>query len=490
MLESLTDKFSGVFRSLSGRGRISEENIRESMREVRTALLEADVNFKVVKEFTDKVVEKAIGQEVIRSLQPGQLMVKIVYDELVELLGPVDTRIYFVQPPPTVIMMCGLQGSGKTTTCGKLAKFLLAKGHHPLLAAADLQRPAAVEQLRVLGEQVGVPVYTDPNKVAPHGEVAKGAAVAVCRAAIAQARTTGRDIVILDTAGRLHIDDELMGELRDINTQLKPHQIYLVLDAMSGQDAVNSAKAFNEQLEIDGLILTKFDSDTRGGALLSAKMVTGKPVKFLGVGEKLDRLEEFRPEGMAQRILGMGDIVGLVTEAMEKFDQDETARLQAKMEKGEFTLDDFMAQMSQVKKLGPMGKVMGMIPGMSEMTRQMNMNESDVEGQMGRMRAIYDSMSKKERAKPDMLDGQRRRRVARGAGVELNEVSQFIKQFEMTRDMMRAVGGMGMMGKMKLMKHLMKGDLSGLGMPGGPMIKTKKSGFMEKKDRNKKKKKR
>ncbi len=490
MLESLTDKFSGVFRSLSGRGRVSEENIRESMREVRTALLEADVNFQVVKEFTDKVVEKAIGQQVIRSLQPGQLMVKIVYDELVALLGPVDTRIYLVQPPPTVIMMCGLQGSGKTTTCGKLARFLLAKGHHPLLAAADLQRPAAVEQLRVLGEQVGVPVYTDAKKVAPHGEVAKGAAVAVCRAAIGQAHTTGRDIVILDTAGRLHIDDELMGELREINTQLAPHQIYLVLDAMSGQDAVNSAKAFNEQLEIDGLILTKFDSDTRGGALLSAKMVTGKPVKFLGVGEKLDRLEEFRPEGMAQRILGMGDVVGLVTEAMEKFDQEETARLQAKMEKGEFTLDDFMAQMGQVKKLGPMGKVMGMIPGMSEMTRQMNMSESDVEGQMGRMRAIYDSMSRKERAKPEILDGQRRRRVAGGAGVELNEVSQFIKQFETTRDMMRAVGGMGMMGKMKLMKHLMKGDLSGLGMPGGPMLKTKKSGFMEKKDRNKKKKRR
>ena len=338
MLESLTDKFSGVFRSLSGRGRISEENIRESMREVRTALLEADVNFQVVKDFTDKVVEKAIGQEVIRSLQPGQLMVKIVYDELVELMGPVDTRIYLVQPPPTVIMMCGLQGSGKTTTCGKLARFLMGKGHHPLLAAADLQRPAAVEQLRVLGRagrRAGL--HRSDAKSPPHGEVAKGAAVAVCRAAIAQAKSTGRDVVILDTAGRLHIDDALMGELREINTQLTPHQIYLVLDAMSGQDAVNSAKAFNEQLEIDGLILTKFDSDTRGGALLSAKMVTGKPVKFLGVGEKLDRLEEFRPEGMAQRILGMGDIVGLVTEAMEKFDQDETARLQAKMEKGEFT---------------------------------------------------------------------------------------------------------------------------------------------------------
>ncbi|MDB5331766.1 MAG: ffh [Phycisphaerales bacterium] len=487
MLESLQTKFGDVFRGLSGRGRISEENIREAMRDVRTALLEADVNVKVVKDFTDKVQEKAIGQEVIRSLKPAELMVKIVYDELVELMGPVDTQIYYVQPPPTVIMMCGLQGSGKTTTCGKLAKFLVGKGHHPLLAAADLQRPAAVEQLRTLGEQVGVPVYTDDTKVAPHGQVQKGAAVAVCRAAIAQAKQTGRDVVILDTAGRLHIDDELMGELREINTQLKPHQVFLVLDAMSGQDAVNSAKAFNELLEVDGLILTKFDSDTRGGALLSAKLVTGKPVKFIGISEKPEGLEEFRPEGMAQRILGMGDIVGLVTEAMTKFDQDESARLQAKMEKGEFTLEDFMSQMGQVKKLGPMGKVMGMIPGMSQLTQQMNMQEGDVEKQMGRMRAIYDSMNRKERSKPDLLDGARRRRIARGAGVQHSEVSQFIKQFEMSRDMMRAVGGMGMMGKLKLMKHLMKGDLAGLGMPGGPMLKTKKSGYMEKKDRNKKK---
>src|SRR3954469_19636862 len=399
MLDTLTTKFTDVFRGLSGKGRISEENVREALREVRTALLEADVNFKVVKDFTDRVLQKALGQEVIRSLQPGQLMVKIVYDELVELLGPVDTQIYLVQPPPTIIMMCGLQGSGKTTTCGKLAKYLLAKGQHPMLAAADLQRPAAIEQLRVLGEQVGVPVYTDPSKAAAHGEVTRGAAVAVCRAAVAQAKATGRNVVILDTAGRLHIDDELMGELKDVNAQLKPHQVFLVLDSMSGQDAVNSAKAFNEQLEIDGLILTKFDSDTRGGALLSSKMVTGKPVKFLGVGEKLDALEEFRPEGMAQRILGMGDVVGLVTEAMTKFDQDEIAKQQEKLEKGQFTLDDFMSQMGQVQKLGPMSKVMGMIPGMSEMTKNMNMGGEDVERQMGRMRAIYDSMSAKERKK-------------------------------------------------------------------------------------------
>lgn len=490
MFDALTDKLNGVLRGLSGRGRISEENVREAMRDVRTALLEADVNFQVVKEFTDTVVQKALGQEVIKSLDPGQLMVKIVYDELVNLMGPVDTRIYMVQPAPTIIMMCGLQGSGKTTTCGKLALYLKGKGHHPMLAAADLQRPAAVEQLRVLGEQVGVPVYTDPTKVAPHGQVAKGAAVAVCRAAVNEAKRQNRDVLILDTAGRLAIDQELMDELKEINSQLNPHQVFLVLDAMTGQDAVNSAKIFNEQLELDGLILTKFDSDTRGGALLSAKMVTGKPVKFLGVGEKLDRLEEFRPEGMAQRILGMGDIVGLVNEAMEKFDQEQTARLAEKMQKGQFTLDDFMAQMRQVKKLGPMGKIMGMIPGMSELSKAVKMGEGDVERQMSRMEAIYNSMNKHERKNTDLIDGNRRRRIARGAGVELNEVGQFIKQFEMSRDMMRAVGGMGVMSRMRLMKGLMSGGIGALAQPGGPMLRTKKSGFMEKKDRNKKKKRR
>src|SRR4051795_9673996 len=452
MLESLTDKFNSVFRNLSGRGRISEENIREAMREVRTALLEADVNFKVVNDFIDHVIQKAIGQDVIKSLQPGQLMVKIVYDELVNLMGPVDTQIYFVQPGPTVIMMAGLQGSGKTTTCGKLAMYLLGKGRHPMLAAVDLQRPAAADQLKVLGEQVGVPGYSDASKTAEHGKVARGAAVAVARNAVAEAKKQNRDVVILDTAGRLAIDEELMDELKEVNSVVNPHQIYLVLDAMTGQDAVNSAKAFNEQLELDGLILTKFDSDTRGGALLSAKMIASKPVKFLGVGEKFDALEEFRPEGMAQRILGMGDILGLVKEAYEKFDADETARLQAKMEKGEFTLDDFMAQMTQIRKLGPMTKIMGMIPGMGDMMKNMGQGEGEVEGQLNRMRAIYDSMNRKERHNPDLLDGPRRRRVATGAGVQPQEVSAFIKQFTTARDMMRAVGGMGMLGKMKLMK--------------------------------------
>jgi signal recognition particle subunit SRP54 len=488
MFDTLTDKLSGVFRSLSGKGRISEENVRDALREVRVALLEADVNLKVVNDFIQHVTEKSMGTEVIKSLQPGQLMVKIVYDELVNLMGPVDTKIYTVTPAPTIVMMCGLQGSGKTTTCGKLAMYLRGKGHHPMLVAADLQRPAAIEQLRVVGEQVGVPVYTDVSKAAPHGQVAKGSAVAVCRAGVAEARKLGRDIVILDTAGRLAIDDELMGELREVNQQIGPHQIFLVLDSMTGQDAVESAKRFNEQLELDGLILTKLDSDTRGGALLSAKMITGKPVKFLGIGEKLEMLQEFRPEGMAQRILGMGDIVGLVNDAMSKFDAEETARMQAKLEKGQFTLEDFIGQLSQVKKLGPMQKVMGMIPGMSEMTKAAGMGGEQVEKQMGRMKAIYDSMNREERKKPELLDGPRRRRIARGAGVDVTEVSQFMKQFEMTRDMMRAVGGMGLFGRMKMLKALAGGGLNALAMPGGPRIQTKKSGWQDKKDRNRKKK--
>jgi len=487
MFDTLSSKFNSVFRSLSGRGRISEENIREAMKSVREALLEADVHFNVVKDFCDHAIQKAIGQQVIQSLEPGQLMAKICYDELINLMGPVDTRIYFVQPGPTVIMMCGLQGSGKTTTSGKLAKFLVSQGHHPLLAAADLQRPAAVDQLSALGEQIGVPVYRDDAKVATHGTVPKGAAVAVCRAAIADAKAKGCDVVILDTAGRLHIDEELMAELHDINDRLNPHQIYLVLDSMSGQDAVNSAKAFNEQLELDGLILTKLDSDTRGGALLSAKMITGKPVKFLGTGEKLDGLEEFRPEGMASRILGMGDIIGLVTEAQKNFDAEQAARLQAKMAKGQFTFEDFVAQIDQAKKLGPMGKIMGMIPGMSQLTEQMGMNEGDVEGQMGQIRAIYNSMNKNERKNPDVLDAGRRRRIAAGSGVTTNDVSQVMKQYDMTKNMMKTIGGMGMMGKLNMMKAMMSGNLNALGMPGGPMLRTKKSGFMEKKDRNKKK---
>ena len=488
MFTALTDRLNSVFRSISGRGTISEENMRDALQQVRTALLEADVNLQVVKEFCDKIQEKALGQEVIKSLQPGQVFVKVVYDELVNLMGPVDTSILTVTPGPTIVMMCGLQGSGKTTTCGKLAMYLRGKGHNPLLAAADLQRPGAVEQLRVLGEQVGVPVYSDISKVAEHGQVSKGAAVAVCRAAVNEAKKTGRDIVILDTAGRLHIDQDLMAELKDITTQIGVHQILLVLDAMSGQDAVNSAKAFNDQLELDGLILTKFDSDTRGGALLSAKYVTGKPVKFIGIGEKLEGLEEFRPEGMAQRILGMGDVVGLVQDAMQKFDAEETAKIQEKMLKGQLNLNDFMDQMKQIRKLGSLGRIMNMLPGMGELTRNLNIKENDMEGQVVKMQAIYNSMNKRERLDPDVIDGTRRRRIAVGAGVQPQDVGQFIRQFETSRDMMKTFGGMSAGNKARMMGGLMKGGLAGLGAGFG--LKTKGSTFTEKKDRNKKKKRR
>ena len=498
MFDALTDRLSSSLRSLSGRGKISEENVREAMGEIRTALLEADVNLDVVEQFTKDAVEKAIGADVVKSVSPAQMMTKIVYDELVELMGPVDTSVMTVKPGPTVIMMCGLQGSGKTTTCGKLAMYLKNKrGLQPMLAAVDLQRPAAVRQLQVVAEQAGVPAYADESKAAEHGQVAKGAAVAVAKAAVKEAKASGRDVVILDTAGRLAIDDELMGELADVNKATAPHQIFLVLDAMTGQDAVESAKRFNEKLELDGLILTKFDSDTRGGALLSAKHVTGKPVKFIGTGEKLENLDEFRPEGMAQRILGMGDVVGLVQEAQDKFDEEEAEKLQEKMMKGELSLDDFIKQIEQVQKLGPMGKVMGMIPGMDQLARSGAMDGDKVEGEMNRMRAIYNSMTRAERGKPETIDVRRRRRIAAGSGVEPSAVGAMLKQYEMTRGAIRRVGGMSVGGRMRLMKGLMGGGLGALGggggggvSGGGPVLGTKRSTKSQaKKDRNRKGKK-
>lgn len=492
MLEALTERFQGALRNLAGRGKISEENIREAMREVRTALLEADVNLEVVREFTQNVTDKAIGQAVISAVRPAELIVKIVYDELVQLLGPVDTKIYTVSPGPTIIMLAGLQGSGKTTTAGKLARFLSRRGHQVILGAIDLQRPAAIDQLMVVGGQAGVPVYADKTKAAEHGTVAKGAAVSVARAAVAEAKKTGKDILILDTAGRLSIDDELMTELADVNKAVGAHQIYLVLDSMTGQDAVATAKSFNERLELDGLILTKFDSDTRGGALLSAKYVTGKPVKFLGVGEKLDGLEEFRPEGTAQRILGAGDLMGLVEQVKDKLDEDELQRQQEKMMKGELTLDDFMSQMNQIRKLGSMGKVMGMIPGMSDFAKAGSMAGPEMEKMMKQMRAVYDSMSREERKKPVLLDHNRRRRIAGGSGTQASDVNTFMKQFDAMRGLTKQMSGGGI-GRMKqLVGGLMGGGLGNLARAGpaaagAPVFKTKGGTFMEKKDRNKKK---
>lgn len=473
MFDALTEKFNTVFRGLSGRGRISESNVRDSMRQVRTALLEADVNYKVVKDFCDSVIEKALGAEVIKSLHPGQMMVKIVNDELTNLMGPVDSKIYYVSPGPTVIMLAGLQGSGKTTTAAKLGKYLVSKGKQPLLVADDLQRPAAIEQLKTLGEQLNIPVYSEDSKDA----------VAVARHGIRQAKKTGRDVVVLDTAGRLHIDEDMMGELRQVCRVVTPHQIYLVCDSMTGQDAVNSAKEFNEQLELDGVILTKLDGDARGGAALSVKAVTGKPIKFVGVGEKLDKLEEFHPDRMASRILGMGDVVSLVEKAQEQFDEDEALKMQEKMAKGSFTFDDFLKQMGAMKKMGGMKDIMKLVPGLGSQMAGMDVDE----GEIKRIEAIVQSMTKQERRDPDVIDASRRRRIARGSGTDPTDVSGLVKTFNQTRQMMKAMSGMGMGGRMKALSQLGNMDMLGGKVP---KMKLKMRSKRKKGDRRKKKKRR
>ena len=434
MFDSLTDKFSSVFRSMSGRGRITEANISDAMREVRKALLEADVNYHVVKKFCKDVVEAAKGAEVIKSLHPGQVMVKIVSDELTKLMGPVDSRIYYVSPGPTVIMLAGLQGGGKTTTAAKLGKYLLSKGKKPLLVADDLQRPAAIEQLRVLGEQLGIEVYTEDTKDA----------VRVAKNALKHAKKGGFDVMVLDTAGRLHIDEDMMVEIENITKKVTPHQIYLVCDAMTGQDAVNSAKEFNERLELDGVILTKLDGDARGGAALSVKAVTGKPIKFIGVGEKLDNLEEFHPDRMASRILGMGDVVTLVEKAQEHFDAEEAEKMQKKMSKGTFGFDDFLKQMNTLKKMGGIKSMLKMLPGIGSQLKNMDLDGKE----MQQMEALVHSMTLAERKDPDLIDASRRRRIAAGAGAMPNEVAALVKTFKRSRDMIKAVsagkfGGFG-----------------------------------------------
>ena len=441
MFESLTEKFNSVFRSLSGRGRITEANISDAMKEVRKALLEADVNYNVVKKFCKDVTQAALGAEVIKSLHPGQVMVKIVNDELTKLMGPVDTRIYYVSPGPTVIMLAGLQGGGKTTSAAKLAKYILSAGKKPLLVADDLQRPAAIEQLKVLGEQVGVDVYSEDSKNA----------VKVAKNGVKYAKENGHDVVVLDTAGRLHIDQEMMNEVANVAKAVTPQQIYLVCDAMTGQDAVNSAKEFNERLELDGVILTKLDGDARGGAALSVKAVTGKPIKFVGVGEKLDKLEEFHPDRMASRILGMGDVVSLVEKAQEHFEVEEAEKMQKKMAKGSFGFDDFLKQMQAVKKMGGMKDMLKMMPGMGGQVDELDLDGSELK----QMEAIVHSMTLKERRDPDLIESSRRRRIAAGAGVQVQAVSSLVKTFKRSRDMMKALSG----GKGGL-KSLLSGGLN------------------------------
>jgi len=473
MFESLTAKFGSFIRNLSGRGKITEANVREAMEEVRTALLEADVHYQVVTQFCDDVVKKALGTQVLSSLHPGQLMIKIVHDELVGLMGPVDTRIYYVTPPPTILMMAGLQGAGKTTTCGKLAKFLIRQGKHPVLVACDLQRPAAVDQLAIVAEQSGVPVFRLGGETNP---------VKVARQGVLWAGQNECDVVIIDTAGRLHVDEEMMKQAQDIAAAVSPHQIYLVCDAMTGQDAVNSAREFNERLELDGVILTKFDSDARGGAALSVKTVTGKPIKFIGVGEKLDNLEEFHPDRIAGRILGMGDVVTLVEKAQGQFDAEQAAKMQEKMAKGRFTLDDFLGQMRQMKKMGPLKDILKLIPGMGDQMEAMQMDE----GEMERMEAIIQSMTPGEREDPTILEANRRRRVARGSGTEPEDVSGLVKSFQMTAGMMKQMAGMGQRDRMKFAQQM--GQAGAMGMT--PRFKVKqRSHRLTKKEREKAKKK-
>jgi signal recognition particle subunit SRP54 len=427
MFDSLTEKFNSVFRTLSGRGRITEANISDAMNDVRKALLEADVNYNVVKQFCKDVTQAALGAEVIKSLHPGQVMIKIVSDELTKLMGPVDTHIYYVSPGPTIILLAGLQGCGKTTTAAKLAKYIASKSKKPILVADDLQRPAAIDQLKILGEQVGVEVYSEESKDP----------VSVAKNAIKHATANGFDVVVLDTAGRLHIDQEMMDEIANVAKAVNPHQIYLVCDAMTGQDAVTSASQFNQRLELDGVILTKLDGDARGGAALSVKAVTGKPIKFIGVGEKLDKLEEFHPDRMASRILGMGDVVSLVEKAQEQFDAEEAVKMQQKMAKGSFSFDDFLKQMQAVKKKGGLGGIMKLMPGMAG-----QLSEADLDGlDMSRIEAMVHSMTRTERNQPDIIDNSRRRRIAGGSGVDVNEVASLVKTFRRSRDMLKAISG-------------------------------------------------
>jgi len=474
MFEALTEKFSETFRKLSGRGRITEANVRDAMRDVRRALLEADVHYEVARKFCDDVVTKAAGTEVIQSLHPGQLMVKLVQDELTALMGPVDSRVYFVSPPPTIIMMAGLQGAGKTTTCGKLARLIQRQGKHPMMVACDLQRPAAVDQLTIVGEQAKVPVFKIEGEKNP---------VRVARQSLIWARKNERDVVIIDTAGRLHVDEEMMKQAEDIARAVSPHQIYLVCDSMTGQDAVNSAKEFNDRLELDGVILTKFDSDARGGAALSVKAVTGKPIKFIGVGEKLDNLEEFHADRMAGRILGMGDVVTLVEKAQEQFDETQAAKMQEKMAKGRFTLDDFMGQMRQMRKMGPIKEMLKLMPGMGGQVEQMGLSGDEFK----QMEAMIQSMTPGEREDPSIIEAQRRRRIARGSGAQPQDVSGMVKSFNMASGMMKQMAGMGMRDRMKFAQQMGQ-----VGMMGGtPKFKVKqRSKRLTKKQRERRKKRR
>ncbi|MEL1134074.1 signal recognition particle protein [Desulfitobacterium sp. THU1] len=451
MFQGLSEKLQETFKRLKSKGKLTEADVNEAMREVRMALLEADVNFKVVKDFVAKVKERSIGQEVLESLSPGQQVIKIVNEEMIALMGGVSSKINISSKPPTVIMLVGLQGAGKTTHGAKLANMLKKQGKHPLLVACDIYRPAAIKQLEVLGDQIKVPVFS----------LGQENPVKIASTSLQHALSQGLDVVIIDTAGRLHINEELMGELKDIKAAVKPHEILLVVDAMTGQDAVNVAESFHGDLGIDGIIMTKLDGDTRGGAALSVKAVTGCPIKFAGTGEKMDAIEPFFPDRMASRILGMGDVLTLIEKAQEAFDEKQAREMEQKLRKQEFTLDDFLDQMQQIKKMGPLGSLLEMIPGAGKQLKDVQIDEKD----MAHVEAIIHSMTQEERRKPALIKDSRKRRIAKGSGTSIQEVGRLLKQFEQMQKMMKQFAGapgMGMMGKGKKGK---KGKKLGLPFP-------------------------
>lgn len=430
MFENLTEKLDDAIKKLSGQGRINDLNIAETMREIRRALLDADVNYQVAREFTDRVKTEALGEKVITAVSPGQQLVKIVYDELVGLLGREAVGLEFAPNPPTVILVAGLQGSGKTTFCGKLATFLKSQGRSPLLAAADVYRPAAVDQLKTLGEQAGVPVFS----IVENGEVVKDA-VRVAREGVAEARKTARDVIIVDTAGRLHVDEEMMAEVANIKKAVSPNEILFVVDSMTGQDAVNTAKEFNDRLDFNGVVLTKLDGDTRGGAALSIRSVVEKPIKFASTGEKLDALTPFYPDRMAQRILGMGDVVSFVERAQDQYDEKQAEKLRKKITSEKFDLEDFYDQLQRLKSMGSLTDLLGMIPGLGKQLKNFDVDDDAFK----HIEAIIQSMTPDERRNPDVINGSRRRRIALGSGLEVSDVNQMLKQFRDMKKMMKTV---------------------------------------------------
>jgi len=447
MFDSLQTKLDRAFKTLRGQGKISEINVAETVREIRRALLDADVNYKVAKQFTDEVKEQALGQDVLIAVKPGELLVKITHEELTKLMGSQAEGIQFAPKPPTVILMAGLQGSGKTTFTGKLGRLLKQQGKRPLLAACDVYRPAAIDQLHVLGEQIEAPVYSDKDAKDP---------AAIAQAAIAEAKSKGNDVVIVDTAGRLAVNEDMMNEIGELKKQLQPQEILFVVDAMTGQDAVNTAKAFNDELDFTGVVLTKLDGDTRGGAAISIRSVVQKPIKFIGTGEKLDGIDHFHPDRMASRILGMGDVLTLVDRAQQQFDEQESERLQKKIRKNQFDFDDFLNQLGTIEKMGNLKDLVGMIPGASKLTKDMDIDDDAFK----HVKAMIQSMTNEERQNPNLINGSRRKRIAKGSGTSVQDVNQLLKQFGEMKKMMKAMNKMSKSGRdmehMPMMKNLRK----------------------------------